>query len=111
MLLKILKYLKSTEKFSIILLNSCCFVSEILILLDLNITIGLKLHGELTRPRENGISLENLEDEDIIILGDEAHHFNASTKKEKQEETSWENTINKMLYLSWCKIFLYFTNN
>lgn len=58
-----------------------------------------KLHGELTRPRENGISLENLEDEDIIILGDEAHHFNASTKKEKQEETSWENTINKMLYL------------
>lgn len=58
-----------------------------------------KLHGELTRPRENGISLENLEDEDIIILGDEAHHFNASTKKEKQEETSWESTIYKMLYL------------
>ena len=37
-----------------------------------------KLHGELTRPKENGISLDNLEDKDVIILGDEAHHFNAS---------------------------------
>lgn len=58
-----------------------------------------KLHGELTKPRENGISLESLQEENIIILGDEAHHFNASTKKEQEEENSWESTINKMLYL------------
>ncbi|WP_265458602.1 DEAD/DEAH box helicase family protein [Enterococcus sp. HY326] len=58
-----------------------------------------KLHGDLNNPKENGISLESLEDEDIIILGDEAHHFNAFTKKEQQEETSWEHTINKILYL------------
>lgn len=58
-----------------------------------------KIHGELSRPRENGISLESLEDEDIVILGDEAHHFNASTKKEKEKEKTWENSINKMLYL------------
>lgn len=65
----------------------------------LKLTTIQKIHGELSRPRENGISLESLEEEDIVILGDEAHHFNASTKKEKEEETSWENTINKMLYL------------
>ncbi|TKO72012.1 type III restriction endonuclease subunit R, partial [Enterococcus faecalis] len=65
----------------------------------LKLTTIQKIHGELNKPKENGISLDSLEEEDIIILGDEAHHFNASTKKEKEEETSWENTINKMLYL------------
>ncbi|EOI6494615.1 DEAD/DEAH box helicase family protein [Enterococcus hirae] len=65
----------------------------------LKLTTIQKIHGELNNPRENGISLESLEEEDIVILGDEAHHFNASTKKEREEETSWENTINKMLYL------------
>ncbi|HBI2045574.1 TPA: DEAD/DEAH box helicase family protein [Enterococcus faecalis] len=65
----------------------------------LKLTTIQKIHGELNKPRENGISLDSLEEEDIVILGDEAHHFNASTKKEKEEETSWENTINKMLYL------------
>lgn len=64
----------------------------------LKLTTIQKIHGELNKPRENGISLESLEEEDIVILGDEAHHFNASTKKEKEQETSWENTINKMLY-------------
>ena len=65
----------------------------------LKLTTIQKIHGELNKPKENGISLESLEEEDIVILGDEAHHFNASTKKEKEQETSWENTINKMLYL------------
>ncbi|EGO8512137.1 DEAD/DEAH box helicase [Enterococcus faecalis] len=65
----------------------------------LKLTTIQKIHGELNKPRENGISLESLEEEDIVILGDEAHHFNAFTKKEKEQETSWENTINKMLYL------------
>ncbi|EGO8170622.1 DEAD/DEAH box helicase family protein, partial [Enterococcus faecalis] len=59
-----------------------------------------KIHGELIKPRENGISLESLEEEDIIILGDEAHHFNASTKDEKKKKESWEKTIvDRMLYL------------
>ena len=65
----------------------------------LKLTTIQKIYGELNKPKENGISLESLEEEDIVILGDEAHHFNASTKKEKEQETSWENTINKMLYL------------
>lgn len=67
--------------------------------LYLKLTTIQKIHGELNKPRENGISLDSLAEEDIVILGDEAHHFNASTKKEKEEEKSWEHTINKMLYL------------
>ena len=66
----------------------------------LKLTTIQKIHGELIKPRENGISLESLEEEDIIILGDEAHHFNASTKDEKKNKESWEKTIvDKMLYL------------
>lgn len=66
----------------------------------LKLTTIQKIHGELIKPRENGISLESLEEEDIIILGDEAHHFNASTKDEKKKKESWEKTIvDKMLYL------------
>lgn len=65
----------------------------------LKLTTIQKIHGELNNPRENCISMESLEDEDIILLGDEAHHFNASTKKEKEIEQSWESTINKILHL------------
>ncbi|MGM8187053.1 DEAD/DEAH box helicase family protein, partial [Enterococcus faecalis] len=67
--------------------------------LYLKLTTIQKVHGELTRPKENGISLDSLSDEDIVILGDEAHHFNASTKKEQAQEKSWEQTIANMLYL------------
>lgn len=65
----------------------------------LKLTTIQKLHTELTNARENSISLEMLKDQDIIILGDEAHHFNAGTKKEKAEENSWEKTINDILFL------------
>lgn len=66
----------------------------------LKLTTIQKIHGELIKPGENDISLESLQEEDIIILGDEAHHFNASTKDEKKKKESWEKTIiNKMLYL------------
>lgn len=65
----------------------------------LKLTTIQKIHGELNKPKENGISLNSLEEEDIVILGDEAHHFNVSTRKEREEKESWENTINKMVYL------------
>ncbi|EGO5155157.1 DEAD/DEAH box helicase family protein, partial [Enterococcus faecalis] len=65
----------------------------------LKLTSIQKLHGELSRPKENGISLDILEDEDIVILGDEAHHFNRSTKMDIKIEETWEGTIEKILYL------------
>ena len=69
--------------------------------LYLKLTTIQKVHGELTRPKENGISLDSLSDEDIVILGDEAHHFNASTKKEQAQEKSWEQTIAKQCGRKW----------
>jgi len=68
--------------------------------------------------KENCVYLEDLQKKNIVMLGDEAHHLNAETKKKKGEqeelelatalsekasetvlEKSWENTvINKILY-------------
>jgi type III restriction enzyme len=74
-----------------------------------------KLHNAVYLAKENSVFLEELQQQDLIMLGDEAHHFNATTKKNKpvqlklsselsenasQEEIekSWEDTvINKIL--------------
>lgn len=76
-----------------------------------------KLHNAVYAVKENCVYLEDLQKKNIVMLGDEAHHLNADTKKkngqtemdlpaalsEKASETalekSWENTvINKILY-------------
>ena len=77
-----------------------------------------KLHNSVYAVKENCVYLEDLQKKNIVMLGDEAHHLNADTKKKKGEqeelelatelsekaseidlEKSWENTvINKILY-------------
>jgi len=69
-----------------------------------------KLHNAVYLAKENSVSLEELQKKDIIMLGDEAHHLNADTKKNNQIELdlptelknnasdadiekSWENTV------------------
>lgn len=77
-----------------------------------------KLHNSVYAIKENSVYLDELQKKNLIMLGDEAHHLNAETKKknngqgelelptelsEKASETdlekSWEHTvINKILY-------------
>jgi len=74
-----------------------------------------KLHNAVYLAKENSITLEDLQKRDLVMLGDEAHHLNASTMRngqmdidlptelkenasEKDIEKSWENTVlNKIL--------------
>lgn len=76
------------------------------------------LHNSVYKVKEDSIFLEQLQNEDIIMFGDEAHHLNADTKKKKGEqidldlvtelsekasqyaiEKSWEHTvITKLLH-------------
>ncbi|MDO8657494.1 MAG: DEAD/DEAH box helicase family protein [Candidatus Levybacteria bacterium] len=73
-----------------------------------------KLHNAVYSAKENAVFLEELQKQDLIMLGDEAHHFNATTKKNKQNkmeleselpenasqddiERSWENTVIKKI--------------
>lgn len=41
------------------------------------------LCSEMLVPRENGFDAEQVRTQKLVILGDEAHHFNAATKKAK----------------------------
>lgn len=56
------------------------------------------LYSEIKSPRQDGLSFEDLKDQPMIILADEAHHLNAKTKsKGKQIEwDTWENTIDQV---------------
>lgn len=54
------------------------------------------LSNELYDPQENALTFDDLEKHKIVILADEAHHFNAQTKKNQREETSWESLLDQI---------------
>lgn len=60
--------------------------------------------GVLNEPRENSITYEDLEELEIVLLADEAHHYFAETKetrgnvtKSERDARSWERTIADLL--------------
>ena len=63
-----------------------------------------KIHEELKNSRENSITYDDLKEIPLVLLGDEAHHFNAHTKAKNKsskeyEEITWETTIETILSL------------
>lgn len=54
------------------------------------------LANELGSYRENGLTYEDLAKRKLVILADEAHHYNVSTKKERADEASWESVLDKV---------------
>ena len=73
----------------------------------LKLTTIQKLHLDLTEPKENSLTFEGLEELELVLLADEAHHINAWTRRDKrklntkeQEERTWENTVNRLLKLN-----------
>jgi len=74
-----------------------------------------KLHNAVYLAKENAVTLEDLQKRNLVMIGDEAHHLNASTIRngqaemnlpielkenasEKDVEKSWEDTVlNKIL--------------
>lgn len=69
----------------------------------LKLTTINALHDKLNYPRENDITYEDLAQFPIVLLADEAHHLNVSTKtkgkknKEQIEETNWEVTVDRIM--------------
>ncbi len=47
-------------------------------------TLG-KLHSELNTPRENGATYEDYARNKVVLIADEAHHLNSSTKRGKEK--------------------------
>ena len=56
-----------------------------------------KVSDDLFVVKENTMRLVDYERQPVVILADEAHHYSASTKTEKEAENTWESAINKIL--------------
>lgn len=75
-----------------------------------------KLHNSVYQVKENSIFLDDLQNKDIVMLADEAHHLNSDTKAKAGEqidleligelsenasakdiEKSWEHTVTKLI--------------
>lgn len=85
---------------------------------DINIVFSTiqGLHSRLNTTRENSITFDDFESEQIVLISDEAHHINAETKNSKdlrQAElrmlTSWESTVDKIFRANANNILLEFT--
>lgn len=66
-------------------------------------TIYIKLSSvqnvasDIFTQREGAMGREDYRKEKVVILGDEAHHYSAATKSEKDLENSWEKAIEIIL--------------
>jgi len=63
---------------------------------DINIifTTISNLHSRFNSAKENCITYEDFADKKVVLLGDEAHNFQAQTAKEiENEKNTWEKTI------------------
>lgn len=58
------------------------------------------LHNKINNEKENSINLIDIKDTKIVILADEAHHFQTQTKTELDDEKSWEDTIQAILNIN-----------
>jgi type III restriction enzyme len=55
---------------------------------------------QISRPEfvsEDSVTLDDFAEIPIVLIGDEAHHLNAMTKKEQTDESTWENSVKLVL--------------
>ena len=78
---------------------------------DINIcfTTIQKLHSDLTTQKENALTYEDFRDKKIVLLADEAHHINTSTKAGQELLVSWENTVERIFRQNEDNLLLEFT--
>ena len=90
---------------------------------DINIrfTTIQKLHSDLTTEKENALTFDDFKKKKIVLLSDEAHHMNVSTKAQQTElnltaespkrveKPTWENTVEKICNANDENLLLEFT--
>ncbi len=54
--------------------------------IQIKFTTIQKLHNDIYKEGENALLLSDLQKRDLILIGDEAHHLNASTAKQKKSQ-------------------------
>lgn len=71
-----------------------------------------KLHGDLSIVKENSMSFDDFREDPVVLISDEAHHLNANTKSSKavkDDNASWEITVDNILSSNNKNILLEFT--
>ena len=70
-----------------------------------------QLHTDMTTEKENALTYESFADKKIVLLADEAHHMNVSTRSQSQLELfeSWENTVERIFKANEDNLLLEFT--
>lgn len=88
---------------------------------DINIRFATiqKLHSDLTTEKENALTFDDFKRKKIVLLSDEAHHTNVSTRKAQTEldltgkhpaeKPTWENTVEKICNANDDNLLLEFT--
>ena len=78
---------------------------------DINIcfTTIQKLHSDLTTAKEDALTYEDFRNQRIVLLADEAHHINTSTKAGRELFESWENTVERIFRQNGDNLLLEFT--
>lgn len=75
----------------------------------LKLTTVQSMSNDLYTVKENVTTIEDFKENKVVILGDEAHHYSASTKSEKETEKSWEKAIQLILNAREDNLLLEFT--
>lgn len=55
------------------------------------------LHTSLTNTKEGALTIEDFKDKKIVLMADEAHHLNTSTRSQINIEGTWEGTVMSIL--------------
>ena len=75
--------------------------------INIHFTSVQKLHSDLVQnEKENALSLEDFANRKIVLLGDEAHHYNANTQSQTGLFQSWEQLIDSIHQSNTENIFL-----
>ena len=78
---------------------------------DVNIcfTTIQKLHSDLTTEKENALTFEDFRKHRVVLIADEAHHMNVTTKSQREMFESWENTVEHIFSQNEDNLLLEFT--
>ncbi|MGO3073076.1 MAG: DEAD/DEAH box helicase family protein [Pseudolactococcus laudensis] len=68
-----------------------------------------KMSDDLFIQKENTMGVMDYAKHPVVVLADEAHHYSANTKTEKEKENTWESAIQKILNAREDNILLEFT--
>ena len=67
------------------------------------------LHTGLKNPSENAIAFKDFRKHRVVLIADEAHHMNVSTRSKSELIGSWENTVERIFHQNRDNLLLEFT--